>query len=113
MLRPLNFKLNKRFDIPWQLLPVSWSHVTYGKVSESLPFVPLIFPLLSPSRACTSQEGGAGGGVGGGGKASADLLEMRAVVKETQLGAKEVPVLACRVPETGLDYLIICDFVSV
>jgi hypothetical protein len=61
--------LNKRFDI--QLLPVLWSHVTYGKVSESLPFVPLIFPLLSPS--CTSQEGGAGGGRGGegGGKALA------------------------------------------
>ena len=60
--------LNKRFDI--QLLPVLWSHVTYGKVSESLPFVPLIFPLLSP---CTSQEGGAGGGRGGegGGKALA------------------------------------------
>ena len=35
-----------------------------------------------------------------------DLLEMRAVIKETQHGAKAVPVLACRVPETGLDYLI-------
>ncbi len=54
--------LKKRFDI--QLLPVLWSHVTYGKVSESLPFDPLIFPLLSPS--CTSQEGGAGGAEGGG-----------------------------------------------
>ena len=37
---------------------------------------------------------------------SSDLLEMRAVIKETQHGAKAVPVLACRVPETGLDYLI-------
>jgi hypothetical protein len=59
-------------DLPTPLQPpvdtVLWSHVTYGKVSESLPFVPLIFSLLSPS--CTSQEGGSGGGEGGeGGKA--------------------------------------------
>ena len=52
--------------------------MTYGKVSESLPFVPLILPLLIPS--CTTQEVGAGGGEGGEGGGDRKAADVRALV---------------------------------
>jgi len=52
---------NKESDI--QLLIALWSHVTYGKVSESLPFVPLIPPpSVPPAAPRRAVRGGARGG---------------------------------------------------
>ena len=56
--------------------------MTYGKVSESLPFVPLIFPPLIPS--CTTQEGGAGGGGGRGGGGVGKPAAQRLVLVRAQ-----------------------------